>query len=144
MEDWDIKTIVLGYDGSEGSKRAAGLAGTLARKHAAHVVVVTVFPHKWFRSYEEPGQPAETRADIGPSHEVAGELIEQYKAAGISAEPDVMEGPAGDALLHVAEAHKADLIVVGRRGHGRTESLLLGSTSEFVVRRAKIPVLVAN
>jgi nucleotide-binding universal stress UspA family protein len=38
----------------------------------------------------------------------------------------------------------ADLIVVGHRGHGRWESMLLGSVSSEVVDHAPCPVLVAR
>ena len=38
----------------------------------------------------------------------------------------------------------ADLVVVGHRGHGRWESILLGSVSAEVVDHAPCPVLVAR
>ena len=63
---------------------------------------------------------------------------------GISAETDVLEGPPAEALLNAAEAHEADLIVVGSRGFGQFKGLLLGSTSDHVVHYATIPVLVAR
>ena len=43
MEDWDIKTIVLGYDGSEGADRAFRLASAVARQNNARIFVVTAF-----------------------------------------------------------------------------------------------------
>ncbi len=43
MRDWDIKTIVLGYDGSEGAAQAADLAAWVARKNNSRILVVTVF-----------------------------------------------------------------------------------------------------
>ena len=56
----------------------------------------------------------------------------------------MVDGQAGEVLLRLAAAQDADLIVIGRRGHGLVASLLLGSTSEYVVRRATVPVLVAH
>ena len=50
-------------------------------------------------------------------------------------------GPGADALLAVADELGADLIVVGRRGVGATPRLL-GSTSEQVLGRATVPVVV--
>jgi nucleotide-binding universal stress UspA family protein len=43
MNDWDIKTILLGYDGSEGAERAARLASVLARQNKARILVITTF-----------------------------------------------------------------------------------------------------
>jgi nucleotide-binding universal stress UspA family protein len=37
---------------------------------------------------------------------------------------------------------KADLIVVGARGHGAVMGLLLGSVADYVSRHAKVPVVI--
>ena len=138
MEDWDIKTIVLGYDGSEGADQAARLASAVARHNDARIVVCTAFPASANPMGEKAGEKSVE------AHAMAQELVLKLKTVGIKAEPDALEGHAPEALLRAAEANDADLIVVGRRGHGLTAGLLLGSTSEDVVRRAKVPVLVAH
>jgi nucleotide-binding universal stress UspA family protein len=51
--------------------------------------------------------------------------------------------PAAE-ILRLAEEVGADLIVVGSHGHTGLRRLLLGSTSERVVREAGCPVLVAR
>lgn len=140
MKDWDIKTIVLGYDGSEGADRAAELAAALARRHHARIVVVAV--HAWSAELEGMGERAAHVADEAQAK--AQEIIARLQTDGIEAVADVQAGSAGEVLLGAAVAHGADLIVVGRRGHGLTVSLLLGSVSEYVVRRATVPVLVAH
>ena len=138
MKDWDIKTILLGYDGSEGADQAARLASAVARRNNARILVVTAFS-----GFGDPmGEKASEKNS--EAHDMAQELVLELRAAGIEAESDVLEGHASEALLRAAEAHDADLIVVGRRGHGLTAGLLLGSTSEDVVRQAKVPVLVAH
>lgn len=150
MESWEIKTILLGYDGSNGAKRAAELAATLARQNNARIVVMTAFPHHSRLLDIAKGRPfvGPAEGEMSPEYvaasDTANELVQQYETAGIGAEADILEGPASEAILRVAATHAADLIVVGRRGHGLTGELLLGSTSEFVVRRAKTPVLVAH
>jgi nucleotide-binding universal stress UspA family protein len=139
MRDWDIKTIVLGYDGSEGADQAADLAAWVARKNDSRILVVTVFQGTY-------GDALGKRAtsEIIQARETADKLVAKLEASGIHAAPEALQGSAGDALLRVAEAREADLIVVGRHGHGGLAGLLLGSTAEYVVRRAKVPVLVAD
>ena len=150
MEDWKIKTILLGYDGSAGAKKAADLAAALARQNGARIVVMTAFPHasRLLQLVKGPTYMGKAEGEVGPesiaASETAEALVQQYQAAGLAAEADVLEGPASEAMLRAAEAHGADLIVLGRRGHGVTAGLLLGSTSEYVVRRAMAPVLVAH
>ena len=50
-------------------------------------------------------------------------------------------GKAHEALIKYAEAHAVDLIVLGIRGSGLMESMLLGSTTDRVIRHASSPVL---
>jgi nucleotide-binding universal stress UspA family protein len=53
----------------------------------------------------------------------------------------VAVGAPADEILKAARRPAADLIVIGTRGKGGVAGLLLGSTSEAVLRRARIPVL---
>ena len=49
--------------------------------------------------------------------------------------------PAADILMN-ATACKADYIVIGSHGHGVAYDLLIGSTTQGVLRKARCPVLV--
>jgi nucleotide-binding universal stress UspA family protein len=55
-----------------------------------------------------------------------------------------LPGRAPTIIEAAAKAWKADLVVVGARGHGSIESFLLGSVSRAVVHGASLPVLVAR
>lgn len=139
MSDWDIKTIVLGYDGSEGADKALGLASSLARQHKARLIVVTAY------ELRNPDTEGYRWADVKDNALKIGEkALAGLAETGVEAEVELSDGPAGDVLLRTAAAREADLIVVGRRGQGLIAELLLGSVSEYVVRRAKVPVLVAH
>jgi len=48
-----------------------------------------------------------------------------------------------DVILDVAHRHEADLVVVGSRGMSGAERLVFGSTTEGLLRRAGVSVLVA-
>lgn len=63
---------------------------------------------------------------------------------GITLEDRVLMGRPSVAIVDDARAMHADLIVLGSRGHGRLQELLLGSTSSEVVDHAHTPVLVAR
>lgn len=140
MQNGLFDTIVLGYDGSEHSKKAVGLARALARAHDATIVVVHAFPHV-------PRVIVPSRDDsyeIHDAHALAEGLAQQLKLEGLRAEADVLEGPAAEAILNAADAHHADLIIVGSRGLGQFKGLLIGSQSNRVVQYATVPVLVAR
>jgi len=66
--------------------------------------------------------------------------------AGLVAKPSLQRAAsAGDiarVLFDVAEEHDADLVVVGRRGLSRLQSVVLGSVSDAAVRDGRRPVLI--
>ena len=45
MNGWEVKTILVGYDGSDGAERAIELAQEVAQIRKAAVIVLTAFPH---------------------------------------------------------------------------------------------------
>ena len=45
MSGWEVKTILVGYDGSDGAERAVELAQEVAQIRKAAVIVLTAFPH---------------------------------------------------------------------------------------------------
>ena len=49
---------------------------------------------------------------------------------------------AGQGIINVAEAEKAQLIVVGTRGLDAIRRTFLGSVSDYVIHHSKIPVLI--
>jgi nucleotide-binding universal stress UspA family protein len=51
-------------------------------------------------------------------------------------------GSAKTAIVEYADSIDADLIVMGSRGRGGVERLMLGSVTEHVVRVSDIDVLV--
>lgn len=140
----DGERVVVGVDGSDPSRAALGWALTEARLRSATLEAV----HAW----EVPvifgpvgvGFPYET----GPIERAAHELIDQEvdKAladtgtAGVTVERTVSANGPTTALLDAAE--NADLVVVGRRGVGGFQRLLLGSVSDHVARHAPCPVVV--
>ena len=70
--------------------------------------------------------------------------VARLREAGLTASGVVLRGRPADAVAKAATDVDADLIVLGSRGHGAIERMLLGSVSSEVVDRATVPVLVAR
>lgn len=62
----------------------------------------------------------------------------------VEVETDVIEGPAANVILGVAETRKPDLIVIGARGLSTWQGILMGGVSMSVTQRAECPVLVVK
>lgn len=75
-------------------------------------------------------------------------VVDQARARlarpGLEVIGEVIRGRPATAIVDAAKAFQADVIIVGSRGHGTIESMLLGSVSAEVVDRAAVPVLVAR
>jgi nucleotide-binding universal stress UspA family protein len=133
--------MLLATDGSRDAALAARAAGDLASRSGAELHVVHVWhsvPSTRFESFIR-----------GQLHREAEELLAKQAdsirdAGGVVAEAHLREGSAIDEILDLAEEIGADLIVMGSRGHGPVERIVVGSVSEGVVHHARRPVLVVR
>nr|XP_012566145.1 universal stress protein Slr1101 [Hydra vulgaris] len=48
----------------------------------------------------------------------------------------------GNMICEMAQKHKAEAIIMGQRGLGTMKRLLLGSTSDYVLHHANVPVVI--
>jgi nucleotide-binding universal stress UspA family protein len=60
---------------------------------------------------------------------------------GLAPAIEVRVGKPPAAIAATADAHQCDLVVIGTHGLGGLRKLLLGSTTEQVLRRTRVPVL---
>ncbi len=132
--------ILLGVDGSPPSLRAAEIAGRLARDQRARLCVVAAFepvPDYLGKPYWDEM----LSRHMAHAQEVLQGALK--KVGPVEAlETEILQGPAAEALLQLAQQRGADLIVLGRRGVGGLTSLLLGSQAAKVVAHATCPVLL--
>jgi nucleotide-binding universal stress UspA family protein len=61
---------------------------------------------------------------------------------GVEMRTEFRIGPDAATILEFAQTDKADLIVLGRHGHGGVGKALFGSVAEKIVRKAHCAVLV--
>jgi nucleotide-binding universal stress UspA family protein len=168
-----LKTIIVSTDGSTHADKAAGLAGDLAGKYGARLVILHALMH-----HETPGDlrnmcerlgaPAELLARLDAEAEamvttmasayaevpvmlpLSRELLESIgqfvcdKAAKTAREHgatdvtvSLVSGAPAEAILGAAKHEKADMIVMGSRGLGRFQGLLLGAVSQRVSHLAE-------
>jgi len=123
--------LVVGFDGSEHSKRALERAAGLAGKKG-HVYVVAAIP--------EHAQAS----DMVVRNRLLEEAAAALSAHGVQHTAIEGSGKPATAISHAADEHSADMIVVGSRGLSAAASLLLGSCSYSLVHGASHDVLVVR
>ncbi|WP_298346858.1 universal stress protein [Ferrimicrobium sp.] len=133
--------VVLGYDGSTMAKPALEFALAEAELRGAELVIV----YAW----------TEPDYGFGLSESVIGEfeatgnalLAEAAEVAakthsGVKVTTALESGNAASRIIEHAE--KADLVVVGARGHGGFQALMLGSVSDQLVHHCPVPVVIVR
>lgn len=143
--DWQVSKIVAGVDGSEGSTRAAEHAAAIARYWKARLYLVTVVrtPEGWWGIGGAPPSPeALSAALIEGQQKILSDMEGHLDLDGVEYETLEELGDPVSRIIDVCEGNGADLLVIGRRGAGIAERLILGSVADRLCHLAPCPVLV--
>jgi nucleotide-binding universal stress UspA family protein len=143
--EWKPKTILVGVDGSETSTKAAEVATEVARSWQAKLLLVTVVrpPEGWWGIGGAPPSPeALSAALVEGQEQILRETEEHLPLEGLDYETVQELGDPTWKLIDVAEERNADLIVIGKRGAGLAERVMLGSVADRLCHHSPVPVLV--
>jgi nucleotide-binding universal stress UspA family protein len=138
-----VRRVVVGIDGSEGSRRALTWALRYAESAGADEVdCVYVYgpPLAWIDVNSNYADAIVEHAVEQATTELDAALADVVPPAGVALERAVLQGTAADVL--VESSRDADLLVVGSRGRGGFAGLLLGSVSQRCAERAWCSVVV--
>jgi nucleotide-binding universal stress UspA family protein len=142
-----FKHILSAVDFSPSSTRALDFALSLAKENDGEMTLLHVLemlaPEDAITvaHYRVGEYVAQRRRDVCRQ---LSALIPANAREWCNPSAQVEVGPAAQMILQVAEDRRADLIVMGAQGHGALGTLLFGSTTQTVVRRATCPVLTAR
>lgn len=142
--------ILLATDGSVYALNAADYTAALAKKIAdAEVTVIHVVDTSYIATVAAAGLGMTVSpAAIFPEElEKVGEKAiqmtqERLSAAGVQPKTRMEHGRPAEIICSIAEKEKFDLVAVGSSGMGHIAGIFLGSVSDKVTHRARVPVLV--
>lgn len=143
--EWDPKVIAVGVDGSEGSTRAARLAAAIARARGARLLLVTVVrpPEGWWGIGGAPPPPeALSAALVEGQRRVLDETVAELDLDGVDYETVEELGDPAWRLIGVVESRDVGMLVIGRRGAGLAERMILGSVADRLSHHSPVPVLI--
>ena len=145
MTVWDPVQIVVGVDGSEQSLRAARVAAGMARAQGAKLHVVTVVrpPEGWWGVV---GSPPPADALSASMERAQRSVLDKTVAAVEMSDLDVTAteeiGDPASALADYCGQVGAGLLIVGRRGAGMVERLVLGSVADRLAHHAPCALMI--
>lgn len=169
-----ISKILVATDGSNDSHRAVTLAAELALKtgsslsvvhvgrdaplsedelrflESEHIAGVSKAPLVDLRAeYKDLFDPAATERNQAFQRAVGEQILAYAKSAAADAglketETYLESGDAAEKILERAKKLEADLIVIGCRGLGRLEGLVLGSVSQKISSHAPCSCLTVR
>ena len=122
-----LETIMVGFDGTEGARRALRSARKLARILGAHLHLC----------YVEDGRRAE---DFDPIPQALAEL----HADKVEATGERIPGEPHETLVARCIERGDGLLAVGRRGRSWFTDLILGRVTERILGKAELALLVAR
>ena len=148
----DIRTILVGVDGSTAADAATDVAAALARKCSGSLIllhVVAPLPEGRLRNElnefvrMEHHELTEYEMLQNAGRDIVSKSETRVRESGLNQIESLVEvGDAAERIVNMAGVRNVDVIVLGRRGRGTIAQLLLGSVSHKVIQIAKCSVMI--
>jgi nucleotide-binding universal stress UspA family protein len=142
-----ISTVAVGTDGSPTAAIAVDAALDLAERFGAALVVLSAYAGKSGGSSMprlSGGASSDhdwASNDAQQAESILADVQERASERGLDCKSDIGQGDPGEVLVHLAERHAADVLVVGNKGMHRR---VLGSVPNTVTHRATCSVYVVK
>ncbi|TFG77880.1 MAG: universal stress protein [Thermodesulfobacteriales bacterium] len=141
-----LKKIIWATDGSRESETALDYAKYIAGKSGAEILGVHVVPMPVQLLFDNISESKEEikkwRLKIEDNAAKRfDEVKEELQKTGIKFDGVILKGVPSDKIKEFATRKKADLLVMGKHGHGFFESMLAGSETVRVLKSSRVPVL---
>ena len=144
------KKILLAVDNSAPAERAGEYAITSTGMDIGDIIVLNVIDTYYLNSLPQSdlreNLDKEFRDEGKEAVEKYEKKIEDEQCAGncknIKLITMIKEGKPEEVILKIAEEEEVDQIIIGKSAREKIERFFIGSTTERVVRGAKVPVII--
>ena len=149
-----FRSLLIGVDGSPGSRHAVsfvallrpppgGRATVVRVVEPAHLPSMGVLPAS-IRSRLERQAAALQAGRVRAARADVERAAQRLRRSGWRVRGEVRSGVPLSELLAAIRAARADLLVLGARGVGGVERFLLGSVADAATKRSPISVLIVR
>jgi nucleotide-binding universal stress UspA family protein len=138
--------VLVGYDGSDGSRQALAAALRLAAEADGKVSLSAMMvQHHLPRYAATVGEVDEERlVEAAEARRLANEIAAHADEYAVAVTVSVTAGHPAQELVRAARDNGTDLIVLGHSGHSALHDRLLGSVADAVSRHAPCSVLIVR
>lgn len=143
----DLRTVVLAVDGSEHGAEAVRFLTELPLPPESTIAATTVIPARdpgYGRAWSDAFLATIEADEREAGRRVLDDAVTTLREAGRVVSSELRTGMPKHAILEAVEEHGADLVVLGARGLGGFEELVLGSVSRAVSKAAPCSALVVH
>lgn len=119
-------SVLLAYDGSQPAKNALKYTAELVKELGLKLNIITG------SSSEQKGR------------KIVKEAAGYFKSYKITPKTFIVKESPAESILNKVKSTKSDLIIMGFHGHSLIRDLILGSTTEEVIRKTSIPVMLCH
>lgn len=141
------KNILLPTDFSKGSDEAFEHAKDIAKSmgatiHLLHVIQPVVYPTGIEIAHESL---VNLEGDLeAVAKKNLAKIEKRLNDLGIETQSTVLMGKPSEQITEYSNRYEMDLVVIATHGSSGLEHFLFGSTTEKVIRKVKVPVLVVH
>lgn len=140
-----MKKIIIPVDFSQHSEYALETGAALAKQHNAELIVMHMLElSESIFSTSDSEKSEENAFMLMVTNKEFEKFLDKPYLDGISVTPIIKHHKVLKEVSEVASHEKADLIIMGSRGHSEHDGIFTGSNTEKVVRYSDIPVLVVK
>lgn len=140
-----MKKIIIPVDFSQHSEYALETGAALAKQHNAELIVMHMLElSESIFSTSGSEKSEETAFMLMVTNKEFEKFLDKPYLEGLSVTPIIKHHKVLKEVSEVASYEKADLVIMGSRGHSDHDGIFTGSNTEKVVRYSDTPVLVVK
>ncbi|MCV0372631.1 MAG: universal stress protein [Nitrosarchaeum sp.] len=139
-----MRKILVALDGSKNATRGLEKAIDIAKENQSRIVGLNIVqvPTSYFISKSKMEMQENM---IKASKKIIEDADRKCRASGVSFESKIIPGgDPGYDIVKFSKKSNSDMIVVGARGLNPLKEIFLGSVSNYVLHKSKIPVLIVK
>lgn len=139
-----MKRILVALDGSQNSFRGLAKAIEIAKQDQSKIIGLNILelPQSYFVTRPKTQMKAVLAKT---SKNILEDAKRKCTKAGVDYESKIIPGgDIGYDIVNYSKKHKIHTIVIGARGLNPLKEMVLGSVSNYVMHKSKIPVLVVK